>query len=60
MFKFLLRLIKIFVGAVILVVGCLALFVNLHDFMFLILNLAVIGLGCIFFFEPTFHYGNKR
>lgn len=43
---------RFLLGAIIIVIGTFGLFINFHDFFFLILNIAFLAVGLFLFLEP--------
>jgi hypothetical protein len=46
-------LLKLLIGAVMMLIGAVGVYINYHDFIFLIVSLAVFAFGFSLFFTPT-------
>ncbi len=53
MFNILIQLFKLFLGAFIILIGSVGVFVNLHDWFFLFLNLIFLSIGVVLFLTPV-------
>ncbi len=49
----LIRVGRLLLGAVIIITGTFGLFINLHDFLFLVLNIAFLAVGLYLFLDPV-------
>lgn len=51
-FNVIFNIFKLLMGAFIIITGMLGVFINLHDWFFLLLNLVFLGFGILLFLTP--------